>query len=413
MKKISELSPDEGLRLANEIARVCQPDYKTSLLLIEEVLSELENASFQGIEIDTWRQFFQALWKFQKAIKLVIEEKDFIEAQSQFKDAKVGFDLIEQNEFFECAIGLEYYMMALIEVQNQNLSKGLELLDLIKTHFKKAGEFGSKYDALMLGMNMDIFSTAGVRAVQNLELDSAKGFFESASQAAEKMALEHKEKDSLEYFSALGFHHYYKALYEFYWAFVKLNEFDYDSIFQESNLTMHAEKAIEFLNLGDKSSKINLDILHISQGIVEILGVIVALSKRIECILSSTIKLDLEATDNLKKKVRLGSELILRAGPTMVPLVKMCNDLTVRLDNLERLSKPNKKDFGIYSGLISVACFAFLLILVAWVNDQFSLNLEFEYLYGIPVVLGLIGGFGFGALKFKSLLPWINKNEEN
>jgi len=106
----------------------------------------------------------------------------------------------------------------------------------------------------------------------------------------------------------------------------------------------------------------------------------------------------------LKKKIRKASDLFSKAGDEAVVYVRMCDQLYNSVNNLERISKPNKKDFGIFSGLVSCALFLPLFLIISWANWFFKIGLEARTIITSSIVLALIGAFGFGALKFKSLI---------
>jgi len=413
IRKIAELTPDENLELAETIAQVCNPDHNVSLPLIEAALQKLDTYSLEIVEIDTWRQAFQGLWKFYKGIKLVLEKAEYFEAQALLQDAIVDFQNVGHEEFYQFARGFECYITALLEVQSNNISKGLELMNAVKEHFNREGRFSGCYEPFLERLSVDIFALAAMQAYNNFDFDSVKGYFGSASKGAEKIAREIEDKESSDHFMYLGLSHYYKAISKGVWVFVQFNEFAYDAISKDHDLAFHAKRAIEYLSQGDKNNKIVSSTLSMAQGMVEVLEVILELSIRMEAKLNSTIKPTMESMDHLKSKMNTGIEYMTHVGPNALPLIRLCNGITHRINNLERLGKPNTKDFGVFSGMITSGSFVILFLIMALINYFASLNLEPKYLIGVPLVLALICGFGYGAMKFKNLFPWFSKAEEN
>src|SRR5205807_2584932 len=87
-------------------------------------------------------------------------------------------------------------------------------------------------------------------------------------------------------------------------------------------------------------------------------------------------------------------------------LLRTARGLEQQLDNLERLARPTKRDFGVFSGLIACAMFAPLLATVAIVNSVFSLDIGGTLIIETCVVLALVAGFGLTAIRFRTFLPW-------
>ena len=117
-------------------------------------------------------------------------------------------------------------------------------------------------------------------------------------------------------------------------------------------------------------------------------------------IFQSTFKSNPENLSLLKQKIQTAKDSASKAGPNALLFVRICDQLRVKIDNFEKLSKPKKKDFGKFSGLIAAALFLPLFLIMSWANTAFEINAESASIIYTSLVLSLIGGFGYGALKY-------------
>ena len=90
-------------------------------------------------------------------------------------------------------------------------------------------------------------------------------------------------------------------------------------------------------------------------------------------------------------------------GPAGMGLSDSCQKMGQWLDNLERQSQPSKRDFGIWSGLVACVAFAVIFALILAANKVFKLGASAALAIQTSVGLGLVAGFGLGAVKFRSL----------
>ena len=59
VKKISELTSEDALQLAEAISQACHADHNVALPLIEKFLLEFDRDPLRFVEINTWKQTFQ------------------------------------------------------------------------------------------------------------------------------------------------------------------------------------------------------------------------------------------------------------------------------------------------------------------------------------------------------------------
>jgi hypothetical protein len=98
-------------------------------------------------------------------------------------------------------------------------------------------------------------------------------------------------------------------------------------------------------------------------------------------------------------------------GPAGMDLSGSCRKMGHWLDNLERQSRPSKRDFGIWSGLVACITFVVVFALILTANKLFSLGAGAALTLQTSVGLGLVAGFGLGAVKFRSLFGGTNSKE--
>ena len=80
-------------------------------------------------------------------------------------------------------------------------------------------------------------------------------------------------------------------------------------------------------------------------------------------------------------------------------LNQACNEMESRLENLQRLTRPGKKDFGIYGGLVSCAVFCLLLVVAAIVNRAYKLGANATVVFGACTPLAVLAGYGLAGLR--------------
>jgi hypothetical protein len=122
-------------------------------------------------------------------------------------------------------------------------------------------------------------------------------------------------------------------------------------------------------------------------------------------VFSATFKPNVGSFKGLHAHVDAARTVTAGEGDDLLPYLRSCDLLDDQLDNLERLAKPKRSDFGKFGGIIACVTFAPLLALFAIVNKLFSLGVDGALVVWTCTVLALIAGFGYGALKFRPLLP--------
>jgi len=389
--------------------QVFNPELEEELPLIESLIKALD-AQALGNDFEPQRIALESLWNFFDALRLVRCKGDFVKAREELECSEQGFNRIGQTELRDLSIGIGVYVEAITEVQSQNIGRALKLLREVKEYLQAAGKFSSKFKSLVDFMEPDTLFFAGVEALGTLDFADAKAYIEQASRSAEEVAIKYFKEGEPLYCSYQGCAHAYKALYTLHVALNEFSQFEYDKLAAEQDLTRDAVEAQELLYKGDTENVQVKNLIPLLNTIIQLLEVTRELAKMMQRVFSSTFKPDLGTFMALKQKVHLASESASEAGLQGAVVIRFCNQISDQVNNLERLAKPSKKDFGKFSGLVACGLFLPLFLIVSLVNFKFSMNLGQQTLVIISLVPALIGGFGFGALKFKSLLfPGANK----
>ncbi len=379
-------------------------DLDDSRAVIEQKSRELatvrDTPAFEPLQIA-----LQSLDHFAAAVRLLKTQADFARGGELFESAAEGFNRVGEEEARDLSIGLRVYVGAVLELQRMNVGRGLELFAQVKEYLEKAGDFGQKFEILIDHMEPDSLFVSGVQALSMLDFAAGRALLERASLASERVAKTYYEEGQSERYLFEGLARFYRAYYTFVHSLQQFNQFEYDRIASEEDLAREAREARELLNKSAINTVVVQNVRNLSEVVTNLLESVAGLAAIMQTIFRSTFKPDLKALMALRQKTqaasRAASSLV---GPQTATLIRFCDQLSNQINNLERLAKPNKKDFGAFSGLVACGLFLPLFLAVSWANSVFQLKLDASTILSSCLVLALIGGFGVGALKFKSLI---------
>ena len=381
------------------------------LALIEDKIKALD-AGALGNDFEPQKIVLESLWNFFDAMGLMKSRGDYMNARKKLECAVQGFNRIGQTELRDLSIGIGIYAEAVTEVQNQNIGRALNLCREAKEYLDAAGEFSSKFRPLVDCLEPDTLFLAGFSALTSSDFAGGQAYIEQASRTAKEVGVKYfKEGDSL-YWTFQGYAHFYRACYILLVTLHEFNQLEYDKLAAEQDLICDAMKAQELLGKGETGNVQVENAIHFSNTIVQLVEVTHELAKIMQKVLSSTFKGDPGTFRVIKQKVELARKSASEAGIQGTAFIRFCNDVSDRVKNLERIAKPNKKDFGKFSGLVTCGIFLPLFLIVSFVNFKFSMNLGQQTLVIMSLVPALIGGFGYGAIKFKGIL-FSSANKEN
>ena len=350
------------------------------------------------------REGLQAAWNFFEGIRLMEGEASFEEARLLFENSARDFHRLKLSLLCDMATGFQIYTGAVLETQNGNLGRALEYFSGARDYLKKAGKFKNYFQSLIDHLEVDACFTAACRTFQNMDFDNSEIWIARASAAAQKVAKTYYPWGSLEAERFLGQAFYHRAFFAFNRMIEDGAQFNFDLIAGEKDPAAAAREAARLLKRTAETNANIAGMYAISQAFVELFEVMQALANFMRTVLRASFKAAPETLLSLKQRVRQARNLIAEAGPQAVTFVRFCDRLTRQIDNLEKLCSPSKKDFGIYSGLISSAIFFPVFLVSSWANAEFKMGIPGGNIFLTSIFFSLIGGFGFGALKFKGVL---------
>lgn len=408
------MTQDNGGEQHSQSLTVSPQEETQMTQLVEEVFASVEDAQpivekklqelgATGNPSPALKTALQSLWNYFEAIRVIRSEGDFARASGLLQSSAEGFNEVGRGELRDLSVGMGVYVTAVVELQAMNIGQGLELLAKVKEYLQSAGQYGGIFEPLIDQMQPDALFLAGVKAAMSLDHANAKILFDEASQAAERVSSKYYEEGQPLYYTFRGLGHFHKAYGTFFRATNEFSRFEYDKIAGQ-DLVDDAIQARDLLRKGDTDNAVVRNVLHLSEALIQLLEMLSESSKLMLTVLRSTFKPDLRTLARLRKKVQAARDSVSLAGPQAVGLVRYCDQLVEQIDNLERLAKPSKKDFGIFSGIVACVLFLPLFLVVSWANSIFNTGLEAPTLITTCVILALIGGFGFGAVKFKDLI---------
>ena len=403
VKPLQAVSSEAETLVIQTIDDIFEIDMPDVLPAIEKKIKQL-NPQEAGEAYDRLHVALQALWHFFYGLQCINEKADWIKAHESFVSAVSGFNAIGHIELRDLSIGFGVYSEASIELQKYNFSQALDLIANVKKYLDSAGEFGSRYRQFLDQMEPDALFLAGAKALMELDFGNGKTLIEKASQSAEKIATQYYEKGSPLYNTFKGLARYHKAYYTYVKVSADFDQFKFDDLLAEKELLEDAVQAEKLLSQGDLQNEVVRSVYNLSCTILDLLRAVSGLAVLMNNILRSSFKPAPIAFLEIKKRISAASDSAAKAGVQAASMVRMCTQLSERANNLERLAKPSKKDFGVFSGLIASALFLPLFLVVSWSNAAFSIGLNPTTLITSCLVLALIAGFGFGALRFKDLI---------
>lgn len=328
---------------------------------------------------------------------------DFPAAEAKVLPAIQVFNELEMEEIRDLATAFSFYFNAIKMLGQKNFGGAIESFKNIKQYLSKAGEFSSKYELFIEKTEPELLFIIAMKALTELDYPEAKILIEKASEAASSVARKHFDEGDLEYNLFIGYSHYFRANYQLQVASRALASLQLNSIIADSKLVDDAVMSSNYLRIVSDTSVPAKSAFHISVGMVHLLTAISGLAKIMQKVINSTFKEDLNSIEKIQTDVETAKEKFSLAGSEAIVFVRKCDMYLAQINSLQLLSKPKRSDWGKLSGLVSCALFLPLFLCTSWANNAFEVKLQPRELMGTSMALALIGGFGYGALRFKSI----------
>ena len=384
---------------ANIIEQVLEATFEDAQPLVARHLDALTPEQ-GGSELEL---FLRSIWEHLEGIRVVKEEGKFDLAGKLEESAAAGFQQLGIYELESMSRSMSAYANAVIEVQRLNINRSLELFAATEDYLRKAGRFGRKFQPTIDHMKPEALFIGVIPALLAGDIDSATALTSQAFAASEKVVKTYYETNDPLHFTFLGLAYFYRAIYSYFQAQADLTKLELDKL-ESEDLAASAREAERLLAQADLTN-IQIQVAHhLAKALVDLLEVTKGIAAHIHLCFKATFKPDARGFADLRMMTRRAIENASRAGPQAVPVVRSCDDLLSRISNVERLARPRKTDFGIYSGLISARLFLPLLVIASWARSAFGFELDGKTFFLAIVGIALVGGFGFGALRFKNFL---------
>jgi hypothetical protein len=173
------------------------------------------------------------------------------------------------------------------------------------------------------------------------------------------------------------------------------------------------EKALDsYTKLGGQGGDI-AQLTNTAQCLISMTQIIHEIAQLMHRVLKSTFKPDVKSLESPRKKLaEVRTRIADIGGEEAVQLTKTAESLSHQINNLERLTKTTKGDFGKFSGLVSAAAFFPLFFGISWIITNFDISIDSTKLLVYSIAFSLISGFGTGAVKFLSLFNIGSANKE-
>ena len=389
------------------VERVFEMDADEVIPLLQQTIAEV-GSPLVPTEL---RPLLESLWNFFTAIGFM-RAGSFAEAIPCLDSAAAEFERLGFSHQRDLAIGMTEYCIAVTALRNLNIGAAAEHFAKNKTFLQRAGKFSNRFEMMISLMEPDSLFIAGVQALMALDYANAKVLINQAAEASETAA-KYFEADSPGYCSFMGQAETQRAFFVYSEASRNFNKFDFDAITSGDDLAARARNARDLLKKGDLGSAPVRLLLLLAEGLVPLLESIQELAALMQKLFASTVKADFKTLRPINEKIRTANEHFSKGGAQTVSLVRSCDQLADQMRNLERLARPDKKDFGKFAGLITCALFLPVFLVVSWANSQLHIGLDSYRLMGSCLLLALVGGFGFGALRFKNFFSSLFSRESS
>lgn len=276
-------------------------------------------------------------------------------------------------------------------VARGDLAGGMQVLDDVRRD-PKGGRMVAELEP-----NLLFVTAAAARGTGGI--DAARPLIQRAAASSENLATLYYQDNIPRREYALGQAAYYRAVLNWWEVVTALPRLALDEIADGETAVRQADLAIAHLEKsGDEFG--NAPVLQASKVLRGLLAAGSGLAQVLRDVLASNFRVkDIEGLSQSRSMVRDVRD----TAPGN--LRSDCQTLEETISNVIRLHKPQRKDFGIVSGIVSCVLFVGLFAVIALIDLAFDLDVDPLVMLAYAAPLALIGGFGFGALRLARMLP--------
>jgi len=316
------------------------------LPIVSRHLDELpaEPAEYRGGEIE---RFLKSFWDFADGMERLRQGDDLPLAVERFTSAEHGFEELGDKDRKHSTHAMALYTAGLVEIRKRNFVGGLELMAGSEQYLSKSGSFGDKFRSFIDHTKPEIFFIGAINAAAVGDSSTAKALFTKAADESESVAKNYYSSDDPPHFSFLGMSRFFVAISTFFQVSRDSPDFEFEYLLQQDDISTDAKTASEYLRKGDLSNVNFRNMAFMADSIAEILYVERGLAACIEACLKSTFKADARGFSDLRGAAKRAQSNAARVGEMATPLIRHCERLPIRTNNLERLTRPKVRLRGI------------------------------------------------------------------
>lgn len=403
--------PSQQLDFVRELLATLRADPDTGLQVVQKGRQRLaEDPALAGDSREDFQSLLRTLETYHQALRLqrVGREQETAQALQALQKVEEEFRGWTDPMPLRCVKLARISCQAQLEVQRVNFERAKQCFQDEEWQELRRGLEDHIALSIRAGeAEVDTFLLAAVQAVARAKLPEAQIAFATGASRLRDLADHPAVKGTAAHAVFLWKALFYETLSSYYHAFYQFNTFQYDDLADPAKLAAKASEAKEalesFAAQADVHDSETEAMIAVSSALELLLLVLGSLADLMNRILRSTFKPRAEDLRPVTDKIAAARASAQKAGPRWESLLITCDQLADQVKSLERLARPNLKDFGVVSGLIAAAAFTFLLLVVFASNTLFGLGLHSEHLvqFGyICLPVSLATGFGVAGFKY-------------
>jgi hypothetical protein len=332
-----------------------------------------------------------------------LQHADFATAVQNLDAAEKGFSTVGADEAHSISYAFFCFADGTRNALLLNLDRARELWVKAEQHLKDKGGIQERYRVLLDQFKPDQLYLAAIQLLIQQDFDGGRSIMKDASRAAIEFATRYLTVDDPSYRYLKGLSQYYLAYYNCVESYRDFTACGYDRIIANGDAFVAAAKSAEAdLVLDAYPNEVQRRVAVLAVGVSRLQQILVAFAKLMQNVMLANFTREAPELADLRKQIPEAKNILGGLGPPGVPMIRQCEQLMRQVENVERLSRPTAKDFGVFSGFASAVAFVPLLLVTSWIFNQYSWGIPPVTFMWVNVGVAALVGFGAGALK---LLP--------